>query len=223
MGNVNQRLFIERRLSRFSGPFLEIGSKDYGNTQDLRSLFADADGYVGVDLEPGPGVDVALDLTRPFDEVDAALQGRRFGSIFCLSVLEHCAEPFVMAENLTRLAAPGGTICVSSPFAFKYHAYPGDYWRFTHEGIRRLFPRIDFPDADAAWYTSRRGDFHAVGPDLGRLDLRTKRLFRQGKPIVAVLAALAGTVGRIVGLHRLVEYAYVLAPTDVIMLGTLPE
>lgn len=222
MGNPNQRLFIQQRLRRLSGPFLEIGSRDYGSTEDLRSLFKDRGEYLGVDLEPGKGVDVVADLTRPFEEVDTVLAGRRFGTVFCLSVLEHCWRPFALAENTTRLLRPGGSVCVSCPFAFKYHAFPGDYWRFTHEGVRVLFPDLDFADADAAWYTPVQGDFHPVGADLGRIDLRAKRLFHQGKPFRAVLCGGARTAGRLVGLHRLIPHAYVLAPTDLIMLGTLP-
>src|SRR5207253_1014739 len=32
MGDVNQRLFLTRYLPEISGPILEVGSKDYGNT-----------------------------------------------------------------------------------------------------------------------------------------------------------------------------------------------
>src|SRR5688500_11735663 len=135
MGSPEQYRFANQHRERFAGPILEIGSKDYGSTENLRKLFPGFE-YVGIDMQAGPGVDVVLDFTRPFAEIDAALAGRRFGTIFCLSVLEHCDQPFVMADNMTRLLAPGGSVYVSVPFAWKFHGYPSDYWRFTHEGVK---------------------------------------------------------------------------------------
>ena len=143
MGDVNQKIFIEKYTEQLNGPFLEVGSKDYGNTQDIRSLFPESK-YVGVDMEDGPGVDVLLDLTEDFGQIDLRLCGQRFGTIFCLSVLEHCEQPFKMAENLTLLLEPEGQICISAPFSWKIHGYPNDYWRFTPEGIKKLFPKIKF-------------------------------------------------------------------------------
>ena len=32
----------------------------------------------------------------------------------------------------------------SVPFVWRIHAYPSDYWRFTKEGVKLLFPRIRF-------------------------------------------------------------------------------
>src|SRR5207248_659352 len=103
VGDINQYVWIEKGAANLEGPFLEVGSKNYGSTQDLRRLFSGRGKYVGVDMAAGNGVDVVLDLTRDFAEVDRALSGERFGSIFCLSVLEHCDQPFRMADNLTRL------------------------------------------------------------------------------------------------------------------------
>jgi len=93
MGFKNHELFIRQQRDRFQGPILEIGSRDYGSTVNLRQLFPDED-YIGIDMQAGKGVDRVLDLTLPFEAVDAALEGRRFGAVICLSVLEHCAQPF---------------------------------------------------------------------------------------------------------------------------------
>ncbi|MEE9212986.1 MAG: hypothetical protein V3U29_10060 [Phycisphaeraceae bacterium] len=73
----------------FEGPFLEIGSRKYNDACSLRSLFPHQH-YVGINMPAGDDVDLVIDLTRPFDEIDAAFGGRRFGTICCLSVLEHC-------------------------------------------------------------------------------------------------------------------------------------
>jgi len=85
MGDTNQCQFVLDHKNTLSGPFLEIGSRDYGSTQDLRSFFP-GETYVGVDLSQGDGVDKVLDLTQPFEAIDEALGQQRFGTIFSLSI-----------------------------------------------------------------------------------------------------------------------------------------
>ena len=223
MGSVNQLLFIRKWADRLEGPFLEVGAKDYGTTQDLRSIFADRAPYVGVDLEQGEGVDVVLDLAGDFRTIETELGKVRFGTIFCLSVLEHCRRPFAMAENLSRLLKPGGRICVSAPFAFKFHAYPCDYWRFTHEGIRQLFSRIEFRLEDGACASSRPGEFEPLDTHVGRRDFTSRSHWRRGRYLRGISAGLLRLAARIGVLHWLAGYPYVLAPTDILMIGARRE
>jgi SAM-dependent methyltransferase len=210
MGHLHQLRFVTQYTASLDGPYLEAGAKDYGNTQDLRPLFAGRGPYVGVDMDPGPGVDVVLDLTDDFDRLDTELGGVRFGTIFCLSVLEHCRRPAVMAENLTRLLRPGGKLCVSAPFAFKIHAYPSDYWRFTPEGIRALFPELEFRDKDGVWVSTQSGDFRPLDEQLGKIPLATRPYWREGRFLRGLSAKL---------LRWFTGYRYVLAPTDIMMIG----
>jgi hypothetical protein len=223
MGSTNQLLFVERHSSELAGPYLEVGSKNYGDTQDLRSVFHGRGEYVGADIETGPGVDVALDFTRPFDEVDDQLGGRRFGTIFCLSVMEHCMQPFAMADNLTRLLLPGGKLCISVPFAYQFHAYPSDFWRFTHEGVKILFPQLHFDMQKGASATCRTGDFKPLDKDLGMISFGSKWHRRQGFYFRGVVAKTIGVLGKIGILSWLAGYPYVLAPTEVMMIGTLRD
>lgn len=221
MGFKNHELFIMRHRARFSGPFLEIGAKDYGSTVNLRALFP-GEIYVGIDMAEGKGVDLVLDLTRPFAEIDAALAGRRFGTVFCLSVLEHCAQPFLMADNITRLLAPGGTLYVSVPYAWKFHGYPSDFWRFTPEGVKKLFPGLAFDMADARTSTDVVGDIQPVDEDLARIRIsaswqREKGSFLRG--LGAGLLSLLGALGLIAWLTR---HRYLMPPTCIEMIGTAP-
>jgi SAM-dependent methyltransferase len=220
MGDVNQILFIQRRLAQLQGPYLEVGSKDYGSTQDLRRRVAGGEDYVGVDMEEGSGVDLVVDLTAPFEQVAAALGGARFGTIFCLSVLEHCRQPFAMADNLTRLLVPGGKICISVPFAWKFHGYPSDYWRFTHEGVKTLFPDLTFDEADAACATCRPGELARVDEHLGRIPFSFTAHRRRGHYLRAVAAKGLKLLGKVGLLRWLAGYPYVLAPTNLLMIGT---
>ncbi len=223
MGDENQLAYVLGHAARLGPPYLEVGSRDHGSTQDLRAQFRARGEYVGVDAEPGPGVDRVVDFTADFAVVDAALGGRRFGSIFCLSVLEHCAQPFQLAANATRLVVPGGAVCIGAPFAWRFHSYPSDYWRFTHEGIKQLFPDLDFDMAEARVASERLGDVSPVDLDLGRIPFSLSAHRRRGHPLRGVVAAGMQQLARVGLLRWLAGHRYVLAPSNVLMIGTKPE
>jgi SAM-dependent methyltransferase len=65
--------------------------------------------------------------------------------VICEQVLEHVLDPWVAAENLRGLCAPGGHVVVSTPFLVRVHELPEygmpDLWRFTPRGLRVLLER----------------------------------------------------------------------------------
>ena len=125
---------FERQITPKQGRTLIAGSRVYGDKEDRRKRYANA---VGVDMSEGPGVDVVADLEADF------LQGS-FAHIECMSVLEHCRRPWLMAANLERMLEPGGTIFITVPFVWRVHGYPDDYWRFTVSGVKSLFNEIEW-------------------------------------------------------------------------------
>jgi hypothetical protein len=73
---------------------------------------------------PGPGIEVAGDLTDPsFGE-----QLRRLGarSVLCCNVLEHIADRRLVAAQLEALVPPGGFLVLTVPRRFPYHPDPID-------------------------------------------------------------------------------------------------
>lgn len=79
-------------------------------------------------------VDVVCDLsTLPF----------RAGSIdllFSIFALEHVPNPAAVVAQFNRCTRAGGTGVHVVPFLYPYHASPGDYWRYTHEGLAAMLP-----------------------------------------------------------------------------------
>ena len=118
------------------GRTLIVGSQVYGDKEDRRKRYADV---LGVDMLEGPGVDWVIDLEE--DLPDGLGQ---FEHVECMSVLEHSRRPWLMAANIERLMAPGATLFVSVPFVWRIHAYPSDYWRLTPEGVKSIFPGIEW-------------------------------------------------------------------------------
>ena len=90
---------------------IEIGSCDVNGT--LRSAFASAKEYVGVDLEQGVGVDLVA-FGHEVDESDGAFDLAVSGS--CFEHDPHWRETFT---NMVRLTRPGGLVaftCASKGF-----------------------------------------------------------------------------------------------------------
>lgn len=118
------------------GRTLIVGSKVYPGRVDRRQRYADV---LGIDMEAGEGVDRVMNLENWLPENIG-----KFSHIDCLSVLEHSKKPWWIAENVERMLKPKGTLFVGVPFVWRQHSYPSDYWRFTAEGIKLLFPNIEW-------------------------------------------------------------------------------
>jgi SAM-dependent methyltransferase len=89
--------------------------------------------YVGLDVVESPSVDVV-----GFVE-DIPLVDGRFDLVLCTQVLEHCEDPAQAVRELRRVTAPGGRVLASTHGVQVYHPSPFDYWRWTHEGLAKLF------------------------------------------------------------------------------------
>ena len=64
--------------------------------------------------------------------------------VICEQVLEHVPDPARAARNLWAMLPPGGHAIVSVPFMVRIHHEPGDYWRFSRDGLRLLLERAGF-------------------------------------------------------------------------------
>lgn len=101
MAHIEQRVFFDAMRSRFPAAFdgvrvLEIGSLDINGS--VRDFYTNAD-YTGVDLAPGPGVDV-VGQGQDLDYADRS---------FDVSVSAECFEhnPYWLETfaNMTRMAS----------------------------------------------------------------------------------------------------------------------
>lgn len=89
--------------------------------------------YVGVDIVPGPRVDLIGGVER-LPVADAG-----FDLVICTQVLEHVDDPALAVRELRRVTAAGGRVLASTHGVQVYHPSPNDLWRWTHAGLGRLF------------------------------------------------------------------------------------
>jgi len=94
---------------------------------------AHASEYVGVDVVENP----AAELLGPVEALP--VEDGSFDLVLCTQVLEHCDDPAAAVSELRRVTAPGGRVLASTHGVQVYHPSPQDLWRWTHEGLRRLF------------------------------------------------------------------------------------
>lgn len=96
-----------------------------------------AEEFINVDIFPFPGVDIVASADAlPFK--DGAFDG-----LMSESLLEHVANPRVVAVEMARVLKPGGVVYASAPFIHPYHASPDDFGRFTTSGLKELFPGFE--------------------------------------------------------------------------------
>jgi SAM-dependent methyltransferase len=92
-----------------------------------------ADSYVGVDIVDNPAAELRGSV-EALPVEDASID-----VVLCTQVLEHSDDPARAVAELRRVTAPGGRVLASTHGVQVYHPSPHDYWRWTHEGLRRLF------------------------------------------------------------------------------------
>lgn len=163
MGDKNQLLYLKKHLPSVDGPTLEVGSKDYGSTSSFRDIYTDRE-YTGIDMQPGRGVDVVVDLTKGIGSLPSA----HFALIICCSVLEHVRRPWIFAEHITQLTKVGGSLYMSVPWVWRYHPYPDDYFRFSWRGIIELFPSFEWTQME--YSTNVEGEFILITDQNTRAD-----------------------------------------------------
>jgi SAM-dependent methyltransferase len=110
------------------GSYQVEGQVDYA---DLRSLFP-GKSYVGCDMRPGPGVDRVEDVSA------MTLRNGEAGTVLCIETFEHVFEVRRAFDEVFRVLKPGGLFIFTSPFNFRIHGYPDDYWRITPTCLKRL-------------------------------------------------------------------------------------
>lgn len=135
-----ERLYVKPKLGRT----LIVGSYITEGKPDRRKLY---ENVTGVDMRPGPGVDIVHNMEDPIDgpgDLGLGWDHVGFDHVECMSVLEHSRQPWMLAAGIERLMKPGATMHFSVPFIWRVHSHPSDYWRLSTDAVRVVFPNIDW-------------------------------------------------------------------------------
>lgn len=135
--------------NRFVGAVYARHNRSRSVQEGLREAFAELDsGGIGLDLgsganrlhprllrldlDPAAGPDCRAAAERlPFRDNSLKV-------IVSQETLEHVADPWGALREAARALEPGGLLYLQTPFVIGHHSGPRDYWRFTHEGLKRI-------------------------------------------------------------------------------------
>lgn len=97
--------------------------------------------FINVDIFPFPEVDIVADASKlPFAD-------NSISAIVTESMLEHVADPHIVASEIVRVLKPAGYLYVSLPFIHPYHASPDDFNRWTTSGLKHLFKELEIVES----------------------------------------------------------------------------
>ncbi len=166
-------------LGSGSRRFREI-SKPYIDRQIFDPLVRAGARVIHADLKEGEGIEVSGDLFDP--EVQERLRALRPDVVLACNILEHleAGSRSRFPAILDSLLAPRGTLVITVPYSYPYHADPIDtLYRPTPDELGALFPRYEVLDARVIDSASYGEEFVAGGP------LRmVRKLFRLLFPFV---------------------------------------
>jgi SAM-dependent methyltransferase/uncharacterized protein YbaR (Trm112 family) len=113
---------------------------------------------INLEIAPGPGVDV-VGVAESLPIASGSCDG-----MILMAVLEHVHDANRTLSEARRVLRPGGRLLVDVPFIQGYHASPGDYRRYTEQGLCTEMERFGFavegsgvaigPASAMAWVTS---------------------------------------------------------------------
>jgi len=188
MSHPEQLAFLRTVVDRngavvAGGRVLEVGAYDVNGS--VRQLFAAAGEYVGVDLTPGPGVDLVA-FGHEVDHPDAAYDATV--SAECFEHDPHWRDTF---GNMVRLTRPGGLVAVTCASRGRpEHGTrrtlvgdsPGtqaqglDYYRNLEESDFATLPLGEWFSAWRFWYMPTSFDLYFAGVRAGHATRATGRL-----------------------------------------------
>ncbi len=139
-GKSLYRILTNRELSKvkLKGDTLDLGSgsesASYMRYLDFREPYS----VTYTDYYKAGGNIIKLDLEKPF-KLD-----REYDNITCMGALEHVYDFRNAIRESYRYLKPGGLFVGVTPFIFEYHPCPNDFFRYTHEALRRMFTEEGF-------------------------------------------------------------------------------
>ena len=93
-------------------------------------------------LHKNPLLTHTHDINQPLPLCDDS-----FDTVLLSDVLEHIYDPFALTHEIHRVLNTGGTLIGNTPFLYRVHEAPDDFFRYTEHALSRMLSDAGFRDA----------------------------------------------------------------------------
>lgn len=153
-----RRYLLNQKLESFfddfsAGTVVDMGGTNAQSHKYFRFPKEKAEKWITINIDEEAKPDVYASIYEtglPDDYADA---------VICTEVFEHLENPHLALQEIKRILKPGGTFIGSTPFLFKIHGDPDDYFRYTESALRNVF----FCDFNTVELYSMGGGLGTVG------------------------------------------------------------
>lgn len=156
--------FVKKHADKLVGRVIDVGSRnENGSLRDIIKI------DTGIDMREGEGVDKVCTI----DGMREMFADGEFDALVSTETLEHCNDWQAFVRQTWRVVKEGGYLVITMASIKKpYHGYPDDYWRFTEDHVKQIWPHMeDFTDHETisiGWVVKKiegtLGDLDAVTP-----------------------------------------------------------
>ena len=134
---------------------LEIGSRSVVSDAVWKNFLPNCK-YTGFDVLEGKNVNVVGDAHR----LSEYFEPNSFDLVISFAVLEHIALPWILAEEISKVLAVNGHVCIETHFSFSEHEFPWHFFQFNSNALEVLFcPELGFEIVDSGLDTPMVGRF----------------------------------------------------------------
>ena len=154
---------------------LEVGSRNVnGGVRDWITRNLQPGTYIGVDMEPGPGVDLVLKAEELGSGKGVELNSRlltTFDVVISTEMLEHCEDWRKAVSSMKRMVHPEGILIVTTRApGFPRHEHPNDFWRFSVADFIKIFSDMHIVCVQSDPQPGHPGVFLKARPKPGTCD-----------------------------------------------------
>jgi SAM-dependent methyltransferase len=75
----------------------------------------------------------------------------KFDVIIADNVFEHLRDPYQAARNVAAMLSDKGVFLLATPFLIRVHGFPGDFTRWTPEGLKAFLEDCGFESEIRSW------------------------------------------------------------------------
>ncbi len=142
-GKTIWRILFNFELKNFKigGEILDIGAGNERSSYFRFFQLMPEHKITTIDITNERKPDIIADLEKGFPMAD-----NKFDYVLCFNLLEHIYGHQKVVNECFRILKSGGVLLGTVPFIMHYHADPSDYFRYTHQALKKIFQTAGFSD-----------------------------------------------------------------------------